>query len=93
MSRRILEPVEILAHCVDGKLPQLRLRGREVVGVRRVRDQFSEPQLPHPLAERSGVCLVERFDAPAARVAREERERVRAEFFRLPRHRAVSSGG
>ena len=93
IPRRRLEPREIIRERLPRERPQRRLRRAGVQRIRRVRDDRPESLRARERAKRRHVLCSERLRAAAARIAREKRERIRAERDCLAPHRLVALRG
>ena len=84
--------LQILPHGAHGKFSDGRIRRAGVERIRRMRENRREPMRRKEVVQRVRILPIKRLDAAAARIARKELKRVRAEGERLFAHRQIALG-
>ena len=93
LARECLHALQILGHGLERELARTLLGRARVVRVRCMRHQAAETILLQDAPQSRDVIEVERLHAAATRVAREERERVRADGTGSLAHGGIALSG
>ena len=90
VAGQCFQTLQVLGHCLQGKLARPLFGRTGVVGIRGMRHQRSKVVLRHKLAQSRHVIHVKIFCLATARVARKERKGIGANGQRRLPHRPIA---